>query len=80
MVLNGNWLPSYRGGIAQPNCEGTIPAFRSALIVGAGTDGATPYWIVKNSFGTSWGESGYFRIVRDRNQCGIADFAIIPVI
>ncbi len=34
------------------------------LIVGYGTDGLTDYWICKNSWGTSWGEDGFFKIVR----------------
>ncbi|XP_037915956.1 procathepsin L-like [Hermetia illucens] len=33
---------------------------------------AGKYWIVRNSFGTSWGESGYMRVPRDANICGIA--------
>jgi hypothetical protein len=82
VVLNGNWFDGYRGGIASPDCAARPPVFAAALIVGTGFDSATstPYWIVKNSLGTAWGESGYFRLIRGQNKCGIADFAIVPVI
>lgn len=53
-------------------CVGSVLA---VLIVGFGTDkgffGATPYWTVKNSWGSKWGENGYFRIKRDAGTCGI---------
>ncbi|VDM75817.1 unnamed protein product [Strongylus vulgaris] len=45
-------------------------------ILGWGVDNNTPYWLVANSWNTDWGEnaitrSGYFRIVRGLNECGI---------
>jgi hypothetical protein len=78
VVINGNWFGSYTGGVANPDCESQIPSFSSVLIVGYGVDTSTgtDYWLVKNSLGTSWGESGYFRIVRNQNKCGIADYAL----
>jgi cathepsin B len=38
-------------------------------IVGWGTEKGTDYWIVANSWSTSWGEDGYFRIKRGGNVC-----------
>lgn len=48
-------------------------------MVGYGTENETDYWIVKNSFGPQWGENGYFRIARNKNNtCGLANFAFYP--
>jgi len=51
-------------------------------IVGFGTDTTTgkDYWIVRNSWGTSWGESGYIRVIRNKNMCGLALDSVYPVV
>jgi cathepsin C len=50
----------------------------AVLVVGYGTDDKTrePYWIVKNSWGPSWGENGFFRIRRGTDECGIESLAV----
>eukprot|EP01059_Diplonema_ambulator_P010976 TRINITY_DN20973_c0_g1_i1.p1 TRINITY_DN20973_c0_g1~~TRINITY_DN20973_c0_g1_i1.p1 ORF type:complete len:428 (+),score=109.38 TRINITY_DN20973_c0_g1_i1:60-1343(+) len=57
----------YTGGVMS-NCNGRA-VDHAALIVGFAAD----YWIVKNSWGTSWGENGYVRLAKGSNQCNIKD-------
>ncbi|CAI8058452.1 Cathepsin L-like [Geodia barretti] len=52
------------------------------VVVGYGptNPNSTPYWILKNSYGTGWGIDGYMHMVRDRNTCGIAVDAGHPIV
>lgn len=51
------------------------------LAIGYGTENKLGYYIVKNSFGKSWGEQGYVKMARfQSNNCGIATNAIYPLL
>jgi len=51
------------------------------LVVGYDeTSDGSKYWIVKNSWGESWGDEGYFWIERGTNMCGLSDCASFPLI
>ncbi|XP_058793221.1 cathepsin L-like [Phymastichus coffea] len=75
---------NYRSGIYyEPKCKNKNDDLdHGVLIVGYGTtENGINYWLVKNSWGDSWGENGYFKIPRNKNNhCGIATDASYPLV
>jgi C1A family cysteine protease len=70
----------YKAGVLKiNNCPMRRQDMDHAMvIVGYGYDNALKmsYWIIKNSWGTKWGESGYLRLAKDSgNMCGVASMA-----
>jgi len=71
--INANPMQWYMGGIASPFKFLCNPKSldHGVAIVGYGVEGTKKYWIIRNSWGESWGEKGYYRIIRGTGACGL---------
>ncbi|KAL2099335.1 hypothetical protein ACEWY4_005815 [Coilia grayii] len=71
----------YMSGVYyEPLCS-THDSSHLMLVVGYGTENGRDYWLVKNSWDTTWGEKGYIKMARNKgNNCGIATYAYYPIV
>jgi len=76
ICLDATKFDYYNKGIMNGSGCRAGAADHAVAIVGWGEEGSTKYWIVKNSWGKSWGESGYVRIQRGINACGVEDYPV----
>ena len=97
LTANNKYIHSYASGVIDSrDCEKVVkdesgkdlnPINHAVLIVGYGTDEATglDYWLIKNSWNTTWGDKGYFKLkIDDVNNdwsiCGVQDFFAYPIL
>jgi KDEL-tailed cysteine endopeptidase len=78
------YFQSYSSGVLTSSSCGTN-LDHGVLIVGYGTENGIKYWLVKNSWSTSWGDQGYVKIARsdstnDKGICGIAMQPSFPTV
>ena len=72
MGLDANTWDDYQSGIFD-NCKNDKDVFNhGVLLIGMTSE----YWIIKNSFGTKWGENGFMRLAMG-DTCNICDDGIL---
>ena len=81
---NNDIFQFYSSGIIkQDDCSTNLD--HGVLVIGYGEENGVKYWLLKNSWGESWGENGYFRLERmdkenNDGTCGITMQASYPVV
>ena len=88
ITVNNLYIHSYASGVVDASdCYGGQynPINHAVLIVGYGTDETTglDYWLFKNSWNTTWGDKGYFKLAMNNSDtefgiCGMYWIGIYP--
>uniref|UniRef100_A0A915PQQ5 Cathepsin L-like n=1 Tax=Setaria digitata TaxID=48799 RepID=A0A915PQQ5_9BILA len=89
VAINAAMVQFYKKGIfSSPTCSKSID--HAMLAIGYGTDkvklknGSTKivdYWLIKNSWGSGWGDDGYLKLARNQdNMCGIGFYSCYPLV
>jgi len=83
VCVNAGVWDDYTGGVLTSSACGSMGANgqdHCVMATGFNTTAPTPYWIVRNSWSSTWGEKGYVYLEYSENTCGLADGATIPTV
>jgi len=63
-------MENYTSGVFE-DTTGDVNIEHEISIVGYGEEEGTPYWLIRNSWGTHWGLQGFMKLVRGKNNLAI---------
>merc|ERR1712029_214472 len=81
ICVNAGAWNDYTGGVMSSTACGSMGADyqdHCVMATGYNTSAPVPYWIVRNSWSSTWGEEGYIYLEMANNTCGLADDVTIP--
>ncbi|XP_044005653.1 uncharacterized peptidase C1-like protein F26E4.3 [Aphidius gifuensis] len=67
---------NYKAGIYKPSPDALFVGYSSIRIIGWGEESNGKFWIAANSWGTEWGENGYFKIAKGLQTCAIEYYVV----
>jgi len=73
IAINANPVQFYTGGVLRPSVCSPNGINHAVVAVGYDIKAADPYWKIRNSWGSNWGENGYFRLYYGENTCGVSE-------
>jgi C1A family cysteine protease len=80
VISVGDDFYNYESGILDiPNCSKSTD--HAVVVVGYGTEDGQDYWLIRNSWGEYWGDAGYVKMARNKDDmCGISQYVYYPII
>ncbi len=76
------YFQTYKSGVLTDATACGVNIDHAVLAVGYGVSGSTNYWLVKNSWSSSWGEQGYVKIAAQEGfgVCGVQSGPLYPTV
>lgn len=79
VYIDASHFQNYKSGVFDTN-KCTQKINHAVLVVGYDRERNKDYWLVKNSWGTAWGDRGYVKMARGKRLCAIGNYDYIPIL
>jgi len=81
ICVDAEYWQDYQSGVMSGyDCCWYCQLDHCVQLVGYDSTASTPYYQVRNSWGTDWGINGYIYLAMNDNTCGLTDEATLPIV